>query len=801
MNAIDKVLTDLSTRIKEQDHGGAMPFSEYLAGVDDHPDLFLRNVFQRMYAMMAAFVSEGVDENPDEPESVRYVHYDCSRLFVEGVDHPFFADRLFANRLVTHFSFFRRGAQQNRIYIFEGPHGSGKSTFLNNLLMKFEHYSRTFEGSAYEIIWRLDRRALGVLPESESYAILSQIMGLGSEASLRLAKPGKRMAFAFPDKEYLEVPCPSHDHPFLIIPRDHRRAILDDLIKDGEFKKKLFSQKQYEWVFRESPCSICLSLYQALLDILGSPEKVFEMVYARRYEFNRRLGQGISVFNPGDRSARTYVQTNQLLQNLFSRYANTNNGIYALMDVKAQNKERFASLHGIISEGVHKVEDIEENVNSLFLALMNPEDHENIEGAPSFTGRITFIKIPYVLDYNTKVQIYRNTFGDQIERRFLTRVLHNFAKVMIASRLREDSEACLEWIEDPDQYSLYCDARLQLLKMDIYAGYIPSWVKQGDRRRFTAKRRRAIIAESESEGDRGFSGRDSIKIFNEFYSTYGKNGALITMPVLCTYFRERRKDLASHIPQGFLESLVNSYDYAVLQEVKECLYYFNEERVSKAIQNYIYAMNFEPVRVKKCLYTGETIEISEEFFIGMERQILGADADIRQMRSFRTEIQRQYASTTLTQEILLEGKTVTETSVYKSLLERYSHNLREKVMEPFRGNDNFRRAIKDFDTESFRTYDKKIRGDVAFLMGNLQKKYGYSNKGAKEVCVYVIDVTWQPVSPSAVLETHREMAKEQTSEMGSKSPFLTTYVLYLLSYLLLFDVHVQYGEATQTPMI
>ncbi len=45
---------------------------------------------------------------------------------------------------------------------------------------------------------------------------------------------------------------------------------------------------------------------------------------------------------------------------LFSRYANTNNGIYALMDIKAHNKERFANLHGIISEGVHKVEEIEE---------------------------------------------------------------------------------------------------------------------------------------------------------------------------------------------------------------------------------------------------------------------------------------------------------------------------------------------------------------------------------------------------------------------------------------------------------
>ena len=49
------------------------------------------------------------------------------------------------------------------------------------------------------------------------------------------------------------------------------------------------------------------------------------------------------------------------------------------MDVKSHNTERLIELHNIISEGLHKVEDIEENVNSLFLALMNPEDKKNIK--------------------------------------------------------------------------------------------------------------------------------------------------------------------------------------------------------------------------------------------------------------------------------------------------------------------------------------------------------------------------------------------------------------------------------------
>jgi hypothetical protein len=73
------------------------------------------------------------------------------------------------------------------------------------------------------------------------------------------------------------------------------------------------------------------------------------------------------------------------------------------------------------------------------------------------------------------------------------------------------------------------------------------------------------------------------------------------------------------------------------------------------------------------------------------------------------------------------------------LRERYIFNLKEKALDPFLENANFRRAIKDYGREEFKTYDKRIRDDVTFLMNNLGSKYRYTRKGAREVCVYVID--------------------------------------------------------------
>lgn len=753
MKDTDKSLMKLIHKIREREQRTPLGFKEFMELAAKEPHLIFRNIFQVFHDMLTNYMGTGVDEYQGDPESVNFACYDCSRLFEEGTDHPFFADRLFANRLIGHVAPFRKGMRQNRIYIFEGPHGCGKSTFLNNLLQKFEQYTKSEEGGSYETVWRLKKKELGVDDDLEGRILLSHLRNLTENHSATLEKNLKEDISRLSSKEVIEVPCPSHDSPLLLVPRAYRRELFEELIEDEAFKHQLLTEKQYEWVFRDNPCTICTSLYHCLLDILDSPTKVFEMVYARKLDFNRRLGQGVSVFNPGDRLSRTNVLTNGLLQSqlnglfrdsnkvkyLYSRYANTNNGIYALMDIKAHNKERLANLHGIISEGVHKVEDIEENVNSLFLATMNPEDRENITETQSFTDRITYIKVSYVLDYKTEVKIYKHILGELIESAFLPRVLENFAKVIISTRLKRRSEGLLEWIGDPDKYRLYCDRNLQLLKMDIYTGLIPDWLSEEDRKNFTADKRRKILSESEGEGEKGVTGRDSIKIFTDFFSIHAKKDKLITMAMVCDFFKKSEAGLNGLIPEGFLDSLLGLYNYTILQEVKESLYFYNEERISKEIQNYLFAVNFDPGRTERCVFTGEEIEINEDFFESIERRILGPYILEPKRRSFRRDVQSQYASRTLTQEILLEGKDIRETQIYRDLYQRYVHNLKENVLDPFLKNANFRNAIKDFATARFRAYDKRIREDVTFLIQNLNRKYGYSEQGAKEVCMYVVD--------------------------------------------------------------
>ncbi len=750
---IDKAMQHLELPGSSVDRKAPIPFTRFLELASKQPTVLIRNIFQFFHDMVMAYTGEGVDEYPDDPESIQYVNYDTHELFVKDSDHPFFADRLFANRLIKQVESMRQGAQQNKIYIFDGPHGCGKSTFLNNLLRKFEEYADTDAGCRYEVIWRINVSKLGRPPVSnETVSILEKLLQFQKESQQEQYDQIKTRVLDQTDDAHLEISCPSHDNPLLIIPKHQRRDFFDELFNNDAFKYSLFTDKAYDWIFRDTACTICSSLYDALLNRLHDPVKVFESVWARRYIFKRRLGTGISVFNPGDRLSKQVVLTNDMLQRrinrllgdsnqvqyLFSRYAKTNNGLYAMMDIKSHNIERLIELHNIVSEGVHKVQDIEENVNSLFMALMNPEDKKNIQNIQSFSDRIAYINISYVLDLNTEVEIYRDIFGKHIDEAFLPRVLHNFARVIISSRLSLRSEALLEWIGEPEKYSRYCDKNLQLLKMEIYTGYIPKWLSEEDRKRLTAKRRKRIIGESENEGKHGISGRDAIQIFGEFYNAYAKGESLIDMSTLCKFFKSR-KDLRASIPEGFLASLQHMYDYSVLQEVKEALYYYNEEQIAREIHNYIFGVNFEIGSTEKCPYTGDKINITEEFFKGFEERILGGKADASERRTLRVDTQKEYATQTLPQQVSRGEKNLGHTTLFKNLNERYIYNIKEKVLDPFLDNENFRRGIKDYDNEDFKTYDRRIQHDVTYLMTNLSKKFQYNPPGAKAVCIYVID--------------------------------------------------------------
>jgi predicted Ser/Thr protein kinase len=645
---------------------------------------------------------------------------------------------------------FNKGASVNNIILFEGPPGSGKSTFLNNLLFKLEEYAKTEEGTTYKVYWKLDIKKLGGFRKFESKQPEAAEFAMRLSAADGMAYTPKDQAFAYTEK-YLEFSSPTHDHPILMIPKAHRQQFLDELIPDEEFKERLFTEKQYEWVMKDNPSNISYSIFKALLDETGDPMEVYNMIHARKNYFSRQLGEGISVFNPGD-AMITRPINNPMLQHLisllfknddvnfvFSYLAKTNNGVLALMDIKEYNVERLRSYHSLISDGIHKVGLAEEHIKTLFLGLANPGDTKAFDDIPSFNDRIINVSIPYILDYNTEVSIYKNKFGEKIEQMFLPDVLIYFAKIIISTRLEINSPEMAQWIKAPERYKKYIDKDLLLLKMDIYTGRIPSWLTEEDIKAFDKKIRKKILVATKREGKNGISGRQALIIFNELISLYSEDKKLITMEMVIEFMSKLVQKQKAEIPEGFLESLERLYEYNILQQVKESIYHYNEDQIARDIQNYIFAINFDMGETRKNPDTGDVLEITEDYFKNFEALFLGTTSDSNQRRNFRTDIHNQYVTETLTKEIRIEGKKITQTTLFRNIFERYQRNLKENALAPYMDNDNFRMAIIDFKTQQFNTYDYRTKRDVEQLITNLVKKFHYNTEGAKQVSLYVFD--------------------------------------------------------------
>ena len=735
-----EALIKLSKDIRNKSNRIPISFNDFLNQARLTPKLIFRDIFQLVYDMFYHYVPQGVDEYGEQKQSIGYLKYNFEKLFRKDCDNPFFADRLFANRFVKLIDSFRYGTQHNRIYLFEGPPGSGKSTFLNNFLDKLEQYSNASEGIMYKTYWVLDIDKLGGYNQFEK-----EIANTGNTQLQMQIFAGEKTNKD--ENKYLKFSCPNHDHPILQIPKSFRRKFLDELIPDSEFKDYLFTAKEYEWIFKDIPCSICNSLHNVLLDKLNEPLEVFDMIYARKMVFNRQLGDGISVFNPGDPIYNNPIRNNMLqdkinhllkktsVQYVYSYLAKTNNGVYGLMDIKENNITRLQSLHGIISDGIHKVDLIEEKVKSFFVGLINPTDKSHYENIPSFKDRIITIKIPYILDYNTEVQVYKNKFGNDIENKFLPLVLHNIAKIIISSRLKRISPAINSWIKDKNKYNKYLDEDRLLLKMDIYTGKIPEWLDEEELKNLDTKTRKAIINEALYEGEKGFSGRQSISIFSELLDKAKDKNKLISMKFVGDFFLNNT-ELKKEISVNFINSITKLYNYNVLQEVKESIYNYNKEQVYRDIKNYLFAINYEPEVSKKSIFTGDKIEITEDYFKNFEAIILGATSTPQQRKEFRKDILKKYITT------IAKGITnnkIEESDLFVDLFNKYIRNLKENALYPFVNNENFRRAILDYKTTKFKNYDKKIKDNVKFLINNLMKKFNYNEHSAKQIVIYVLD--------------------------------------------------------------
>jgi len=274
--------------------------------------------------------------------------------------------------------------------------------------------------------------------------------------------------------------------------------------------------------------------------------------------------------------------------------------------------------------------------------------------------------------------------------------------------------------------------------MDIYTGTIPDWLSDEDINKLTYNVRSEIINDSAVEGMNGVSGRQSISIFENLLSKYKNTKKLISQEII-TEFAKENEVINKNLANGFMESLGRLYDYHILQQVKESSFYYNKDLINNKISDYLFAINFEIGDEKVSPYTQNTIIISENFFDEIETAIVGKTAITNKKIEFRKDQQKKYITHTLSQEIKIKNKKITETKQFEELFDKYSKTLRDKLLGPLFKNSSFRRAVIDYGSKEFKTYDNKLKQDVEHLIKNLIKKYKYHKESAKQIVIYLID--------------------------------------------------------------
>ena len=69
-NGIKKAMRTLSQNMSGLEQRTSISFEEFLTVLVDKPVVVMRDVFQIFHDMVKAYVGEGVDKYPDDPESI-----------------------------------------------------------------------------------------------------------------------------------------------------------------------------------------------------------------------------------------------------------------------------------------------------------------------------------------------------------------------------------------------------------------------------------------------------------------------------------------------------------------------------------------------------------------------------------------------------------------------------------------------------------------------------------------------------------------------------------------------------------
>src|SRR5690349_14362946 len=358
-------------------------FWDYLDLVHDTPTV-ARNAFQRVYDMILSYGSEDFTQFKQE-----YKRY---KFFGDPIENG--ADAIYGleRPLIQLVDFFKSAAQgygtEKRILLLHGPVGSSKSTMARLLKKGLENYSRTEPGKCFTYSWRLPRRG-GDGDEGEQF-----------------------------------LPCPMHDEPLLLVPREVRHDVLEainDKLPDGK-KNRLYGEV----------CPFCRKVTADLMDAYdGDWKKVMEHVKVKRLILSEKDRRGIGTFQPKDEKNQDSTElTGDINYRKIAEYGSdsdprafnfdgelniANRGIVEFIEVLKLDVAFLYDLLGASQEHMIKPKKFAQTyIDEVILGHTNAPEYKKLQGnemMEAFRDRTIKIDVPYNIRLDDEIKIYMKDFA------------------------------------------------------------------------------------------------------------------------------------------------------------------------------------------------------------------------------------------------------------------------------------------------------------------------------------------------------------------------------------------------------
>lgn len=369
-------------------------FDEYMETFESNPSRELRTTSMYLKDM---FDHYGIDEDGS------------FRLFKKSHPNspPLAGQTRAQKRIYQNLVNFNEEGFNNKFILLVGPNGSSKTSLIKKIMMTAEEYSHHDDGALYSFSW--------IFP-IDSYVKGS--LGLSS-------KTVQKHASSYAHLEDTEISAimtsELKDHPILLIPIKTRQKMINDLLKDEPEKLESI---QLSYLYNGDLSKRNRLIFDALLkNYKGSYEQVLKHIRVERFHVDKRYSNAATTIEPQmhvdarlqqitmDKRLASLPPSLQSL-NLFSMNGEVvlaNRGILEFSDLLKRPLDTFKYLLMTMETKTINLQGVLTELDIFFIGSSNEVHFNAFKQHPdfnSFKGRFSFLRVPYLLNYEEEKHIY-----------------------------------------------------------------------------------------------------------------------------------------------------------------------------------------------------------------------------------------------------------------------------------------------------------------------------------------------------------------------------------------------------------